>query len=105
MNSATVKEVIVKVNGKDAEQRIANLQIMLDETKRKREELNKKNPAGASWSKKDLQEYERLSKQIDVTQSKLSRLGVKAQEAGDILSRISQSSVRELSRTLKTLQK
>ena len=39
MNSTTVREVIVKVNGKDAEQRIANLQKMLDETKKKRDEL------------------------------------------------------------------
>ena len=105
MDSTTVREVIVKVNGKDAEQRIANLQKMLDETKKKRDELAKKNPAGSSWSKTDLREYEKLSKQIDVTQAKLTRLGVRAQEAGDILDRMSNSSVRELNRTLKTLQK
>ena len=52
MNSTTVKEVIVRVNGKDAEQRIANLPKMLDETKKKRDKLNKKNPFGASWSKR-----------------------------------------------------
>ena len=34
MNSSTIKEVIVKVNGKDAVQRITNLQKMLDETKK-----------------------------------------------------------------------
>lgn len=105
MDSTTVREVIVKVNGKDAEQRIANLQKMLDETKKKRDDLAKKNPAGSSWSKSDLKEYEKLSKQIDVTQAKLTRLGVKAQEAGEILDRMSNSSVRELNRTLKTLQK
>lgn len=105
MNSSTIKEVIVKVNGKDAEQRIANLQKMLDETKKKRDELNKKYPQGATWSKTDLKAYETLSKQIDVTQSKLNRLGIRAREAGDVLDRLSQSSVRDLSRTLKTLEK
>lgn len=105
MNSSTIKEVIVKVNGKDAEQRIANLQKMLDETKKKRDELNKKYPQGATWSKTDLKAYETLSKQIDVTQSKLNRLGIRAKEAGDVLDRLSQSSVRDLNRTLKTLEK
>ncbi len=105
MDATTVREVIVKVNGKDAEQRIANLQKMLDDTKKKRDELAKKNPAGSSWSKDDLKQYETLSKQLDVTQAKLSRLGVKAQEAGNVLDHLSDSSVRELNKTLKTLQK
>lgn len=105
MNSTTVREVIVKVNGKDAEQRIANLQKMLDDTKKKRDDLSKKNPAGSSWSKSDLKEYEKLSKQIDVTQAKLNRLGVRANEAGEILDRLSQSNVKELNKALKTLKK
>lgn len=105
MNSTTVREVIVKVNGKDAEQRIANLQKMLDDTKKKRDELAQKNPAGTSWSKSDLKEYEKLSKQIDVTQAKLNRLGIRANEAGEILDRLSQSNVKELNKALRTLKK
>ena len=105
MNSTTVREVIVKVNGKDAEQRIANLQKMLDDTKKKRDELAQKNPAGTSWSKSDLKEYEKLSKQIDVTQAKLNRLGAKANEAGEVLDRLSQSNIKELNKALKTLKK
>lgn len=57
MDSRTIREVIIKVNGKDAEQRIANLQHMLVETKKKRDTLEEAHPKGAEWTQADLKEY------------------------------------------------
>ena len=57
MDSRTIREVIIKVNGKDEEQRIANLQHMLVETKKKRDALEEAHPKGAEWTQADLKEY------------------------------------------------
>lgn len=51
MDSRTIREVIIKVNGKDAEQRIANLQHMLAETKKKRDALEEAHPKAQSGHK------------------------------------------------------
>ena len=105
MDSRTIREVIIKVNGKDAEQRIANLQHMLAETKKKRDALEEAHPKGAEWTQAELKEYEKLSRQLDTTRIKMARLGANAEEAGEILSRLSKSSVRELNSALKTLER
>ena len=105
MDSRTIREVIIKVNGKDAEQRIANLQHMLVETKKKRDALEEAHPKGAEWTQAELKEYEKLSRQLDTTRAKMARLGANAEEAGEILSRLSKSSVRELNSALRTLER
>lgn len=104
MESNSIANIVLKVNGDAAQKTIDNLTRRLDMAARAKDELDKKYSQGGDWTRKDVQAYSRLQKEIRKTRQELDDTQDSARRVQATMDNLSGAGPKELTRTLKTLQ-
>lgn len=99
-----VKTIVLRVNGEDAKKKINELTQRIEYAEKAKERLDKVASSGGTWTKKQATEYARMGKEIDTCRQQLSRMKGTGEEVARTLRNISGASVRDLNKTLRTLQ-
>lgn len=105
MNSDIVKNIVLKVNGEDAAKKVKSLEAAIAQAKKEKDALYAKRDGGELLDKKDLDRIRELEKEIRKSENDLRRMGTTAEQTQRALDNLSGSGVKELQRTLRTLQR
>ena len=104
MDTNKIREIILKVNGKAAEENLQDLMKKVSDARAKIKELNDEI-GDKSATEKQLKEFRKLRKEIDTNENKIRRYGSTADEVKRIMDQLSKSTLKELKQNLATLNK
>lgn len=104
MDTNKIREIILKVNGKAAEENLLDLMKKVSDARAKIKELNDEI-GDKSATEKQLKEFRKLRKEIDTNENKIRRYGSTADEVKRIMDQLSKSTLKELKQNLATLNK
>lgn len=104
MNTSEVREIILRVNGEDAQKKIDNLRRLIADANAGKHKLEEAHTNGETWSDKDRRAMTRYIKEINTAEKALRRMGAGGDEVKRTLDDLSGKSVKELRRSLKSLQ-
>ena len=99
-----IRDIILRVNGKEAEENLNRTKSRIDEIKARLKELNAIR-ANREFTEAEKQEYNDLNKELRKCVEEVRRFGSTSDEVARALDNLSGKSVNELRRNLKTLQK
>lgn len=102
--SNDIKTIVLRVNGDDAQKKINDLTKRIEYAEKAKEKLDKVASSGGEWTAKQAAEYARMGKEIDTCRRKMAKMKGTAEDVNDVLKNLSGASVKDLNRTLKTLQ-
>lgn len=104
MDTNKIREIILKVNGKAAEENLLDLMKKVSDARAKIKELNDEI-GDKSATEEQLKEFRKLRKEIDTNENKIRRYGSTADEVKRIMDQLSKSTLKELKQNLATLNK
>lgn len=104
MDTNKIREIILKVNGKAAEENLQDLMKKVSDARAKIKELNDEI-GDKSATEEQLKEFRKLRKEIDTNENKIRRYGSTADEVKRIMDQLSKSTLKELKQNLVTLNK
>ena len=102
MSDSTIKEIILKVNGDDAQKELNKINDKLEDTKKKRKELTDAAKGRKMTSEEEASLY-RLDKEIQKCNKQLGRMAAGADEVTRTLHNLEQATPKQLQRTLRSL--
>ena len=104
MDTDNIREIILKVNGKAAEE---NLKILMDSVSKAKAELKQLNES--AWTEadkeKNMKRFRELRKEIDANEKKIRRYGSTADEVKRVMDSLSGATIKELKQNLIALEK
>lgn len=104
MDSEKIREIILKVNGKAAEE---NLKSLMDSVSKAKAELKQLNES--AWTEadkeKNMKRFRELRKEIDANEKKIRRYGSTADEVKRVMDSLSGATIKELKQNLIALEK
>lgn len=104
MDSEKIREIILKVNGKAAEE---NLKSLMDSVSKAKAELKQLNES--AWTEadkeKNMKRFRELRKEIDANEKKIRRYGSTADEVKRVMDSLSGATIKELKQNLNALEK
>ena len=104
MDTDKIREIILKVNGKAAEENLKSIMRTISDAKAKINKLNKEiGPTG--MTREQSAQFEKSRKEIIEVEKKLRRYGSTADEVKRIMDSLSGSTLKELKQNLNTLNK
>lgn len=104
MDTSEVREIILRVNGEDAQKKIDSLRRLIADANAGKRRLEEAHAGGETWSDKDRRAMTRYIKEINTAEKALRRMGAGGDEVKRTLDDLSGKSVKELRRSLKSLQ-
>ncbi|MGN0087157.1 MAG: phage tail tape measure protein [Alloprevotella sp.] len=104
MDNELIRQVVLRVNGKDAEDNLKRLQATIEQTRKKREEFEKANPNRAEWTKAQQKEWKDFGKTIKDAEIQVKRFGTTSDAVKNTLDNLTGASVKELQKSLRSLQ-
>lgn len=104
MDTDNIREIILKVNGKAAEE---NLKSLMDSVSKAKAELKQLNES--AWTEadkeKNMKRFRELRKEIDANEKKIRRYGSTADEVKRVMDSLSGATIKELKQNLIALEK
>lgn len=104
MDTDNIREIILKVNGKAAEE---NLKSLMDSVSKAKAELKQLNES--AWTEEDkeknMKRFRELRKEIDANEKKIRRYGSTADEVKRVMDSLSGATIKELKQNLNALEK
>lgn len=104
MDTNNIREIILKVNGKAAEE---NLKSLMDSVSKAKAELKQLNES--AWTEadkeKNMKRFRELRKEIDANEKKIRRYGSTADEVKRVMDSLSGATIKELKQNLNALEK
>ena len=104
MDTDNIREIILKVNGKAAEE---NLKSLMDSVSKAKAELKQLNES--AWTEadkeKNVKRFRELRKEIDANEKKIRRYGSTADEVKRVMDSLSGATIKELKQNLIALEK
>lgn len=104
MDTDKIREIILKVNGKAAEE---NLKSLMDSVSKAKAELKQLNES--AWTEadkeKNMKRFRELRKEIDANEKKIRRYGSTADEVKRVMDSLSGATIKELKQNLIALEK
>ena len=104
MDSEKIREIILKVNGKAAEE---NLKSLMDSVSKAKAELKQLDES--AWTdadkEKNMKRFRELRKEIDANEKKIRRYGSTADEVKRVMDSLSGATIKELKQNLISLEK
>lgn len=104
MDTDNIREIILKVNGKAAEE---NLKSLMDSVSKAKAELKQLNES--AWTEadkeKNMKRFRELRKEIDANEKKIRRYGSTADEVKRVMDSLSGATIKELKQNLNALEK
>lgn len=78
MNPSEIKEIILQINGTQAEEEIKKLKGIIEGTRQARERFEQNRPDSTKWTKAQRQEWEGFNKVIAQAEQKIRKYGLTA---------------------------
>ena len=103
MDTSRIQEIILKVNGNDAEKTIKHIQGVIEKAKKAKEDLAKEDTS--KWGDKEWKKWQQLNREIERGEKQLKKYGTNATYVKEVLDNLNGKSLNDLQASLKTMQR
>ena len=104
MDSTFIQEVLLKINGQDAEQTIKRLQQTIKNCAAEKEKLVKAKPDQKDWTEDEWKNWQKLTREMSTAERQLKKYGITSDYVKATLDNLGKKSLKELNASLKTMQ-
>lgn len=104
MDSTFIQEVLLKINGNDAEQTIKRLQQTIKNCAAEKEKLVNAKPDQKNWSEEEWKNWQKWTREIASAERQLKKYGTTSDYVKATLDNLSGKSLKDLNASLKTMQ-
>lgn len=104
MNSTYIQEVLLKINGQDAEQTIKRLQQTIKNCAAEKEKLVKAKPDQKDWTEDEWKNWQKFTREMSTAERQLKKYGITSDYVKATLDNLGKKSLKELNASLKTMQ-
>ena len=103
MNLSEIKEIILQINGTQAEEEIKKLKGIIEGTRQAKERFEQNRPDSTKWTKAQRQEWEGFNKVIAQAEQKIRKYGLTADAVEQVLANLNGATMKDLKANLKVL--
>ena len=103
MDTSRIQEIILKVNGNDAEKTINRIKSVIENARQEKEKLAKEDTS--KWGDKEWKKWQQLNREIERGEKQLKKYGTNATYVKQVLDNINGKSLNDLQASLKTMQR
>lgn len=104
MNAAEIKEIILKVNGEQAEQEIKRIKGAIENARAEKKKFEEANPNTKDWSNEQRKQWQSLNKEIAAGERQLKKYGTSADQVEQVLKNLDGSTMKQLRASLRSLE-
>ena len=103
MDTSRIQEIILKVNGNDAEKTIKHIQGVIEKARQEKEKLA--NEDTSKWGDKEWKKWQQLNREIERGEKQLKKYGTNATYVKQVLDDLNGKSLNDLQASVKTMQR
>ena len=103
MDTSRIQEIILKVNGNDAEKTINRIKSVIENARQEKEKLAKEDTS--KWGDKEWKRWQQLNREIERGEKQLKKYGTNATYVKQVLDNLNGKSLNDLQASLKTMQR
>ena len=103
MDTSRIQEIILKVNGNDAEKTINRIKSVIENARQEKEKLAKEDTS--KWGDKEWKKCQQLNREIERGEKQLKKYGTNATYVKEVLDNLNGKSLNDLQASLKTMQR
>ena len=103
MDTSRIQEIILKVNGNDAEKTINRIKSVIENARQEKEKLAKEDTS--KWGDKEWKQWQQLNREIERGEKQLKKYGTNATYVKQVLDNLNGKSLNDLQASLKTMQR
>ena len=103
MDTSRIQEIILKVNGNDAEKTINRIKSVIENARQEKEKLAKEDTS--KWGDKEWKKWQQLNREIERGEKQLKKYGTNATYVKEVLDNLNGKSLNDLQASLKTMQR
>ena len=103
MDTSRIQEIILKVNGNDAEKTINRIKSVIEKARQEKEKLAKEDTS--KWGDKEWKKWQQLNREIERGEKQLKKYGTNATYVKEVLDNLNGKSLNDLQASLKTMQR
>lgn len=104
MNAAEIKEIILKVNGEQAEQEIKRIKGAIENARAEKKKFEEANPNTKDWTNDQRKQWQSLNKEIAAGERQLKKYGTSADQVEQVLKNLDGSTMKQLKASLRSLE-
>lgn len=104
MNAAEIKEIILKVNGEQAEQEIKRINGAIENARAEKKKFEEANPNTKDWTNEQRKQWQSLNKEIAAGERQLKKYGTSADQVEQVLKNLDGSTMKQLKASLRSLE-
>ena len=104
MNAAEIKEIILKVNGEQAEQEIKRIKGAIENARAEKKKFEETHPNTKEWTNEERKQWQALNKEIAAGERQLKKYGTSADQVEQILNNLDGSTMKQLKASLRSLE-
>lgn len=104
MNAAEIKEIILKVNGEQAEQEIKRIKGAIENARAEKKKFEEANPNTKDWTNEQRKQWQSLNKEIAAGERQLKKYGTSAEQVEQVLKNLDGSTMKQLKASLRSLE-
>ena len=104
MNAAEIKEIILKVNGEQAEQEIKRIKGAIENARAEKKKFEEANPNTKDWTNEQRKQWQSLNKEITAGERQLKKYGTSADQVEQVLKNLDGSTMKQLKASLRSLE-
>ena len=103
MDTSRIQEIILKVNGNDAEKTINRIKSVIENARQEKEKLAKEDTS--KWGDKEWKKWQQLNREIERGEKQLKKYGTNATYVKQVLDNLNGKSLNDLQASLITIQR
>ena len=103
MNPSEIKEIILKVNGEQAEQEIKRIKGAIENARAEKKKFEEEHRDTSKWTTEQRKQWLSINKEIAAGERQLKKYGTNAEAVEQILKDLDGSTMKQLKASLKTL--
>ena len=104
MNAAEIKEIILKVNGEQAEQEIKRIKGAIENARAEKKKFEETHPNTKEWTNEERKQWQSLNKEIAAGERQLKKYGTSADQVEQVLKNLDGSTMKQLKASLRSLE-
>ena len=104
MNAAEIKEIILKVNGEQAEQEIKRIKGAIENARAEKKKFEEEHRDTSKWTTEQRKQWQSLNKEIAAGERQLKKYGTSADQVEQVLKNLDGSTMKQLKASLRSLE-
>lgn len=104
MNAAEIKEIILKVNGEQAEQEIKRIKGAIENARAEKKKFEEEHSDTSKWTNEQRKQWQSLNKEIAAGERQLKKYGTSADQVEQVLKNLDGSTMKQLKASLRSLE-